>query len=177
VRAIGVGLAAAMLSSAILSGATAQTPPPGVEPLYAGEHGAWRIACSRVQSGNQVFCNVAQAQHYQGAGEATLILGVQLRREGEYVFFYLPAGFKKDSDVTFLTDKKEAGELKGVDGKALRILPQLSQTHIKQFMAGNVLVIQFVPNGEDQKKFARFDLGGFTASINDARAQLKANAK
>ena len=42
-------------------------------------------------------------------------------------------------------------------------------------MAGNVLAVQFVPNGEDQKKFARFDLGGFTASINDARAQLKAN--
>ena len=173
-RAFGVWLAAAMLSASV---AVAQTPPPGVQPLYSGEHGAWRIACSRVLSDHQVFCNVAQAQRYQGTGEATLILGVQLRREGEYVFFFLPAGFKQDTNVTFVTDKKEAGELKAVDGRALRILPQVSQTHIKQFMAGNILVVQFVPNGTDEKKIVRFDLGGFTASITDARAQLKAHTK
>lgn len=176
-RAFGVWLAAAMLSVATASVAVAQTPPPGVQPLYSGQHGAWRIACSRVLSDHQVFCNVAQAQRYQGTGEATLILGVQLRREGEYVFFFLPAGFKKDSDVTFVTDKKEAGELKAVDGHALRILPQVSQTHIKQFMAGNILAVRFVPNGDDGAKIARFDLAGFTASINDARAQLKAHTK
>ncbi|MGE5148380.1 MAG: hypothetical protein ACM3N5_16635, partial [Candidatus Eiseniibacteriota bacterium] len=71
----------------------------------------------------------------------------------------------------------EAGELKAVDGRALRILPQVSQTHIKQFMAGNVLAVRFVPNGTTEKKIVRFNLAGFTASITDARAQLKANAK
>jgi invasion protein IalB len=149
-----------------------QGPPPGVQPLYAQQHGAWQVACSRVLADKQVFCNIAQAQPYEGNN--ALILGVQVRRDGEYVFFFLPAGLQKDSNVTFLTDKKEAGELKQVDGKALRILPDLSQTHIKQFMAGNTLVVQFVPNGQAQKKFVRFNLGGFTASITDARAQLKA---
>lgn len=174
-RAFGVCLLAAMLSTAVLSpAATAQIPPPGVQPIFSAQHGAWQVACSRVQADQQVFCNIAQAQPYQGPGQATLILGVQLRREGEYVFFFLPVGFKRDTDVTFVTDKKEAGELKAVDGKALRILPELSKTHIKQLAAGNFLAVQFVPNGEDKKKVAKFDLAGFTASINDARAQLKA---
>ena len=175
-RAFGVCLAA-MLSAAVSAPvAWAQTPAPpaGVQPLYAGQHGTWQVACSRVLADQQVFCNIAQAQPYEGQGQATIILGVQVRREGEYVFLFLPAGFKKDSDVTFLTDKKEAGELKQVDGRALRILPELSKTHIRQFMAGNFLVMQFVPTGDDKKKVVRFNLAGFTASINDARAQIKA---
>ena len=175
-RAIGMCLAAVL--AAVLSGTTAsaetQGVPPGVQPLYTGQHGPWQVACSRVLSDQQVFCNIAQAQRYEGEGQSTIILGVQLRREGEYVFLFLPAGFKKDSDVTFVTDKKEAGELKLVDGRALRILPERSKTHIKQFMAGNFLVMQFVPNGAEDKKVARFNLAGFTASINDARKQLKA---
>ncbi|HEX7005795.1 MAG TPA: hypothetical protein VF274_01530 [Alphaproteobacteria bacterium] len=170
---------AAMLSAAVSAPtALAETPDaPAVQPLYTGQHGPWQVACSRVVADRQVFCNIAQAQRYEGKGQATIILGVQLRREGEYVFLFLPEGFKKDTDVTFVTDKKEAGELKLVDGRALRILPERSKTHIKQFMAGNILVMQFVPNGEDGKKIARFSLAGFTASINDARAQLKAAAQ
>jgi invasion protein IalB len=174
VKKIGICLAAAVLSAASLSVATAETPA-GVQPIYSGQHGAWQIACSRVQADQQVFCNLAQDQPYVGKGEAKLILGVQLRHEGEYVFLYLPAGFKKDSNVTFVTDKKEAGEMKvPVEGRVLRILPELSKTHIKQFMAGNVLAVEFVPTGEDEKKFVRFNLAGFTASMNDARGQLKA---
>jgi len=153
--------------------ASAQSTPPGVQPLYTGQHGAWQIGCARGVADQQAFCNLAQGGRYQG-GQMPLILGVHLQRDGEYVFLHFEPGFKKDSDITFLTDKKEAGELKQVDGKTLRILPELSKTHIKQFTAGNVLLVQFVPNGETDKKIARFDLAGFTASMNDARTQLKA---
>ena len=173
-RAWALWVAAALLSVAALSpGAFAQNLPPAVQPLYSGRHGAWEVACARVGT-TDTYCNLGQGAHYEGGGPATLILGVHLRREGEYVFLHFEPGFKKDSDITFLTDKKDAGELKQVDGKTLRILPERSQVHIKQFMAGNILVVQFVPNGDDKKRIARFDLAGFTASMNDARAQLKA---
>jgi invasion protein IalB len=165
--------AAAMALSAAPASAQSPPLPPGVQALYTGQHGAWQIGCARVVADKQVFCNLAQGARYQG-GQAPLILGVHLQRDGEYVFIHFQPGFLKDSDITFLTDKKEAGELKQVDGTTLRILPERSKTHIKQFAAGNMLVVQFVPNGETQKKIARFDLAGFTASMNEARSQLKA---
>lgn len=173
-RAWGLCLAAA---AAILSApAGAQSLPPGVQAVYAAQYGAWQVACARVLASQQVFCNMVQGARYQG-GQVPLVLGVHLTRDGEYVFFHYDPGFKNDSDIAFVTDKKEAGELKQVDGHTLRILPELSKTHIKQFTAGNILVVQFVPNGEADKKIARFDLAGFTASINDARSQLKAQGK
>jgi invasion protein IalB len=175
VRAWGLRLAAAAALLSTSAGAQSLPPslPPGVQAIYANQHGAWQVACARVETDRQVFCNLAQGARYDG-GQAPLIVGVHLRREGEYVFFHFAPGFAKNSDITFLTDKKEAGELKQVEGTTLRVLPELSKTHIKQFTAGNILVVQFVPNGGADKKIARFNLAGFTASMNDARAQLKA---
>lgn len=170
------GLCVAAAAAILSAPAVAQSLPPGVQAVYSAQYGAWQVACARVLANQQVFCNMVQGARYQGA-TVPLVLGVHLTRDGEYVFFHYDPGFKKDTDITFLTDKKEAGELKQVDGHTLRILPQLSKTHIKQFMTGNVLVVQFVPNGETDKKIARFDLAGFTASINDARTQLKTQGK
>jgi invasion protein IalB len=175
VKAWGLCLAAAVALLSTAAGAQTLPPslPSGVQAIYSAQHGAWQVACARVAADRQVFCNLAQGGRYDG-GQAPLIIGVHLRREGEYVFFHFAPGFNKGSDITFLTDKKEAGELKQVEGTTLRVLPELSKTHIKQFMAGNILVVQFVPTGGTDKKIARFNLAGFTASINDARAQLKA---
>lgn len=170
-RALGLGIAAAM---ALMTAAMAESLPPGVQPVYSGAHGAWQVACARITAQNEVFCRIGQGQTVQGDTPMTLILGVHLRRDGEFVFLHLAPGFQKGSNITFVTDKKEAGELKEVDGSTLRIFPDESQARIKQFMAGNILVVQFVPNGANDKKIARFDLAGFTASMNDARAQLKA---
>jgi hypothetical protein len=178
-----VAPAAAGAAPQVAAAAKSKRPKrPTQKRIYAGRHGAWVLTCFTT-SDKRVLCNLGQVRRYPvpskdlaKAGikkKPILVLLVHGTSYGEAVLFISPIKWAKDSRLIGQVDHRKPFGLDTPEKlDKVPIDPRDSKGLIKQFMAGNILRVRFLPPVGDVQQL-EFSLNGFTSAIKTMRAQIK----